>query len=130
MRILCTTPTRIAVAPQSFAELDAHHEYYLDDAVAADLIARGRAYALDAHGHRVTAEQSEATPARLAIAEALPSGPAGKPGSGRRTKATRPSDNKDTRAKASAPRPEPEPARDISGGPKPGADPATEAGNR
>lgn len=89
MRILCTEPTRIEVGDGKFAELDAHHEYYLDDAVAANLVARGRAVELDAHGRRVEAKPKPPAKKTAAAKPAAKkaSSPASKPGGGRATKA-------------------------------------------
>ncbi|MDG9703808.1 hypothetical protein [Streptomyces sp. DH37] len=86
-RVLVLKPTVIKVAPRTRVDLDAHHEYYLDDdEQARKLIEEGRAVELDARGRRV--ETATRTAAEKPKAETKPDGPAGKPGSSRRTKAT------------------------------------------
>lgn len=95
MRILCTEATRVKEESGVVSEYDAHHEYYVDDARGADLVAAGRAYELDAHGRRVEPKpaksEPKAAPAKKTAARKAPAktatGPAGKPGGGRTTKA-------------------------------------------
>ena len=102
-RVLVLKPTVIKVAPGTRTDLDAHHEYYLDDdELARKLIEEGRAVELDARGRRV--ETATRTAAQEPKAETKPDGPAGKPGSNRRTKATAAPETK-TAAKATASRP-------------------------
>lgn len=93
MRIRCTEATRIKVAPNTLADLDAHHEYYLDDDQAQALIDKGKAVELDARGRSVEQKRTRKA-ADSKPPEQQATGPAGKPGSGRRTKATQPPENK------------------------------------
>lgn len=81
-----TQATRIEVAPKRHADLDNHHEYYLDDQVARKLISQGRAVELDRAGRDV--KKAAKPPAKK------PTGPAGKPGSDRQGKAVTPPENK------------------------------------
>ncbi len=83
-----TQATRIEVAPKRHADLDNHHEYYLDDQVARKLISQGRAVELDRAGRDVAPKKAAKPPAKK------PTGPAGKPGSERQGKAVTPPENK------------------------------------
>jgi hypothetical protein len=83
-----TQATRIEVAPKKHADLDNHHEYYLDDQVAQKLISQGRAVELDRAGRDVAPKKAAKPPAKK------PTGPAGKPGSDRQGKAVTPPENK------------------------------------
>lgn len=94
VRIRCTEATRIKVAPNTTADLDAHHEYYLDDDVAEKLVADGRAVELDARtGQQVEQRRAASKPAVEQAADDGAEAPA-KPAAKRATKATRPPENK------------------------------------
>lgn len=98
MRVRVTEPTRIKVAPQQYADLDAHHEYYLDDDQAQSLVSKGVAVELDARGRDVQRKTSKPA-AKTASTEQAPAphepeGGDGKPGAARATKAVKPPANK------------------------------------
>lgn len=94
MRILCLKATRLKTGPKAYGDLDAHHEYYLEDDQARDLIDKGFAVELDGSGRRVERSAGGSTAQPKRASEVQAGGTEGKPGSGRRTKATAPPENK------------------------------------
>ncbi|MGC9544019.1 hypothetical protein [Streptomyces sp. UG1] len=94
MRILCTKTSRFKEESGGVSEYDAHHEYYVDDARGAAMVAEGRAYQLDANGRKVEPRPAAKKTAASKPVVQKPTGQAGKPASKRATKSVKPPENK------------------------------------